>query len=345
MIALLIVGAVHAAPTVAVSGSCPGEMSIDVAGLPPLGRHVLVASDTEGPYTVGSGACAGTEIALGPPFLLVASPRAGVDGTRSYSPTLSPDQCGMDVQVVDLSDCSVSPVVPVVEPVDPGDPPVSAGILSQFETNAHVLSSAPVGVSWTGESLLVAHSAGGGPFTYVTREGVLIDAIDPVAHDDLLAPGDPAWTGPGGFWVNGEFEDEDWFIGPGGTVLDWRPQPVGVTQHRISHAWDGAMLWGAGQDNYAPSQVFAQDGDGTVVQNFSSGYNLNGLTWDGEFLWGITFDTRELVRMTPDGAAVDAVAVPDLPGPPQGLTWDGTSFWTCINTGGTDYVVEIGVGY
>lgn len=350
---LFLISAAFAAPTLDISGDCPGPMTIDVGNLPAFGQHVLVASPNPGPFTVGSGACAGTEIGLAPPFFVVAAPTAGPDGTRTYTPSLDGDQCGWSVQVVDLSDCSTSSVVPVDGGGDPVDPPADAAILSQFETNAHVPSSAPVGVTWTGDSLLVAHSAGGGPLTYVTRDGELILLIDPVSEDpddpdgflSLLAPGDPAWTGDDGFWVNGEFEDQDWFIAPDGTVLERRAQAPDVTQHRISHAWDGALLWGAGQDNYAPSLVFAQDEGGAVVSEFSSGYNLNGLTWDGEYLWGITFDTRELVRMSPDGSDISAVSVPDLPGPPQGLAWDGLSFWTCINTGGTDYVVEIGVTY
>ena len=248
------------------------------------------------------------------------------------------------MQVVDLADCSTSDVVPFLPPVDPG-PPVSATALRQWATNDHVLSSAPVGITWTGDSLLVSHSAGGGILTYVTQDGDLLESIDPSAHHEFTAPSDLAWLGPEGFWVNDSATDEDWFIAPDGTLIDWRPRPEGVSDYRISYTWDGAQLWGAGQDSDVESTVFSLDEAGVVVTSFESGVDLHGIVWDGEWLWGITFASRELVRMSPDGTDITRVSVDGLPGNPRGLGWDGERFWTTINTGFTDYVVEVEVTY
>ena len=342
---LVLLAIAHAAPTLTIDGDCPGAMSIAVDGLPAYGRHVLAASGSVAPFTLGSGTCAGTALDLAPPFTLVASPTAGPDGSRVYTPWIDADLCPQSVQVVDLADCSVSAVVPFVteDPVDPGDPPVSAAALRQWPTNDHVASSAPIGITWTGDSLLVSHAAGGGIFTFVTPDGDLIDSIDPVAHNDFRSPGDTAWLGDG-FWANDQLSGEDWFIAPDGTLLEWRPMPA-MADYRISYTWDGDVLWGASQDADLVSEVFSVDADGTVLSSFSSGYDLQGLTWDGAWLWGITWDTYELVRMSRDGSSITAIPISGLPGFPRGLAWDGAHFWTTRNTAGTDYVIEIEVAY
>ena len=67
--------------------------------------------------------------------------------------------------------------------------------------------------------------------------------------------------------------------------------------------------------------------DGRVLAEFRTTVSFFGLAWDGEDLWGVSIDTKELFRVnTDDGSILQIVPLSGVSGP-IGLTWDGESFW------------------
>ncbi len=96
-------------PTVSVSGTCPGPVSIDVNGVTPSGRWALFTGNGPGADVIPSGPCAGTVSGLSG---LVSRVKvyADVAGHSALSPSLPAHGCGLDVQVVDLTTCTQSAV-------------------------------------------------------------------------------------------------------------------------------------------------------------------------------------------------------------------------------------------
>lgn len=92
-----------------ISGHCPGDEIVTVAGASPGGLLELYASPSKGAGTVPSGACAGTELDLEDPRLVGVG---AADGDGSFSLTVPAPEavCGVLLQTVDLATCETGGV-------------------------------------------------------------------------------------------------------------------------------------------------------------------------------------------------------------------------------------------
>lgn len=105
-LALLAPGLAVAAPSLSVSGSCPGAIDIDIAGLTPGANYTLMYGSDTGGDIVPYGPCTGTRTGLdGGRVGMVMS---DADGSVSFSPTVPGGVCGMYIQVMDNSTCELS---------------------------------------------------------------------------------------------------------------------------------------------------------------------------------------------------------------------------------------------
>lgn len=91
--------------TLAVSGTCPGLMSIDISGATPNDQVMLVYGSA-GSFTVPGGPCAGLVLGIASPTLGAALP-TDASGNASLSPTVGAG-CGLTLQAVDLNACAAS---------------------------------------------------------------------------------------------------------------------------------------------------------------------------------------------------------------------------------------------
>ena len=208
----------------------------------------------------------------------------------------------------------------------------SAAWTGGFNTSAAVPFNAPVGVTWTGNELIIAHSAGSGPLSRFTNGGAPLGNFDPAG---IIAPGDPAFDGVD-VWINDEFDDQTYRVDLAGNILDAIGEPSSLTEFRIAHAWDGTSLWGAGSQNTENSMVFRYDANGRVVQAFEAPCNLFGLTVKDGNLWGLgsNYASVELCEMAMDGTPLGILPVAGITSLLQGIEWDGSVFWA----GGNDPV-------
>ncbi len=95
----------------AISGACPGEITVDVSGAAPSGGIALAISNSSGQFTLPGGSCAGTELGLESPRLLGRA-RADNAGRASTSHSLPAGVCSFSIQALDLVRCSTSEVSP-----------------------------------------------------------------------------------------------------------------------------------------------------------------------------------------------------------------------------------------
>ncbi len=94
-------------PTLNITGSCPGPISVDVTGLTPNGTAIVVRADDVGSATVPVGPCLGTQMDVDASSAsLLATLTADANGAISLAPTASSAFCGLTVQVLDVSTCS-----------------------------------------------------------------------------------------------------------------------------------------------------------------------------------------------------------------------------------------------
>ncbi|PCJ52089.1 MAG: hypothetical protein COA70_13025 [Planctomycetota bacterium] len=89
-----------------VSGPCPGLVSVSVTGATANGG-VAVAFGNAGSFTIPGGICAGVSLDISSPTLGGIFNADG-SGNLSLSRTLGAGLCGLTIQVVDLSTCTVS---------------------------------------------------------------------------------------------------------------------------------------------------------------------------------------------------------------------------------------------
>ncbi|MCA9493544.1 MAG: hypothetical protein KC621_26615 [Myxococcales bacterium] len=96
-------------PVVSLSGTCPGEVALDVTGASSFARLEVWRGGGAGGAALPSGACSGTASGLSAP-VLVATLQADANGELSVSRTLAAQACGLSVVVVDAWTCGVSNV-------------------------------------------------------------------------------------------------------------------------------------------------------------------------------------------------------------------------------------------
>ena len=90
----------------AVSGTCPGVMTISVSGATPLGAVAMITGPA-GSFTVLGGSCSGLTLGISAPSL-AAIVSADAAGDVSLSPSIGGGLCGVTLQAVDLGACAAS---------------------------------------------------------------------------------------------------------------------------------------------------------------------------------------------------------------------------------------------
>jgi len=95
--------------TLSVSGVCPGPVQISLSGATPNGS-VAFAYGLSGSFVLPPGSCMGTVLDISSPTLAAI---IGADGGGSIAlaPALPAGLCGLTLQAVDLTSCSVSNTV------------------------------------------------------------------------------------------------------------------------------------------------------------------------------------------------------------------------------------------
>lgn len=98
-------------PTLDIAGTCPSALVADIAGFPPHAGVWVVLSDAPGSSTVPAGFCAGTQLGLSSQNRRVL-PLQWTDsnGNLHWEGSLHPDRCGMFVQVMDGTFCTLTNV-------------------------------------------------------------------------------------------------------------------------------------------------------------------------------------------------------------------------------------------
>ena len=96
-------------PTLAVTGTCPGDATFDFRDGTPLGQAALAFSRNEGSGEIPGGLCAGTETGLEVVNLLGILP-IDAAGEVTLDATLPFFVCDLKLQVVDLVSCATSNV-------------------------------------------------------------------------------------------------------------------------------------------------------------------------------------------------------------------------------------------
>ncbi len=97
---------------ISIVGTCPGSVSLDLQDATPDGKVGLVWGTAEGPFTVPPGPCAGTEIGLADPTLLMVL-TADLSGSVFLDRTVGGGACGLLLQALDVTTCEPSNVASV----------------------------------------------------------------------------------------------------------------------------------------------------------------------------------------------------------------------------------------
>jgi len=92
-----------------VSGICPGDVTVTVTDATPNGSVILAWSPEPGLAGLREGPCVGAVLQLDGPERLDPLATDG-DGMVSLSRNLLPERCGVSIQAMDLTTCSVSSV-------------------------------------------------------------------------------------------------------------------------------------------------------------------------------------------------------------------------------------------
>lgn len=90
-----------------VSGSCPGTIGIDIAGASSGGSVKIGSAPNRGNFTLGLGACAGTETDLDTPQL-EGTVTADFSGHISLNTVVTSESCLRFVQLIDWATCLTS---------------------------------------------------------------------------------------------------------------------------------------------------------------------------------------------------------------------------------------------
>lgn len=97
-------------PSLAINGSCPGSLTVDIAGMTP-NSPVVIAYGVPGSTTLGGGSCAGLTIGLNN-IVRVANLQSDAQGAVSFTRNVGPAGCGVvSVVAADVATCTVSNIV------------------------------------------------------------------------------------------------------------------------------------------------------------------------------------------------------------------------------------------
>ncbi len=105
--AAFVYGSGPAPPTLTLTGACPGSVTVDVSNVTPSGSVALVYGPA-GTFVIPNGPCAGTVLAIGAPTLAGIYPADATGHLNLVTPPLPSAFCGLTVQAVDVTTCTVS---------------------------------------------------------------------------------------------------------------------------------------------------------------------------------------------------------------------------------------------
>jgi len=98
--------------TLAISGTCPGDIDISISGGTPSGVVAILRGSGPGSDVLAAGPCAGTTTDLANPQLLTTLMLDG-SGSLALTRTVGAGGCGLNVQAVDPNGCATSNAVVV----------------------------------------------------------------------------------------------------------------------------------------------------------------------------------------------------------------------------------------
>lgn len=100
------------AQTFAAVGECPGTIDLSITGMTPRGQVAIVSSTGTGAFVVPNGQpCAGTQLGLSSTGIALRTVLpANASGSLSLSPAVPGAACGLALQALDVSTCTLTPV-------------------------------------------------------------------------------------------------------------------------------------------------------------------------------------------------------------------------------------------
>ena len=186
MLSTLVLGIALAGgtPTLELSGTCPGTVSLQAGGLTPGGAVVVAWADLVGSTAVPSGACAGLEVGLAaaePVLFATASPA----GTLSFVDVAAgAPLCGKLLRVLDVESCGLTNIAQLPGP--------GVGALSlAVSGDCPGLLDVEVDGALPGATLLLAWSpeAGSSTISGGPCGGTPVDLATPTVLLELVADG------------------------------------------------------------------------------------------------------------------------------------------------------------
>ena len=100
-----------AAPTVELTGTCPGQINVTITGATPYGPIAAATSPNPGGFVLPFGPCMGTATGLSGAGVVPAAPAVADGAGNAYlTPTVPAAACGRLGQVMDIATCAPSNV-------------------------------------------------------------------------------------------------------------------------------------------------------------------------------------------------------------------------------------------
>lgn len=137
--------------------------------------------------------------------------------------------------------------------------------------------------------------------------------------------------------------DDVYILTTQGVVLDTWLAPDSPNANAHGGAYDPATgsLWLS--DSESDTIYELDPADGAIRSSFPApGSEVRGLTFDGQYLWGIDYDTLSLIQFDLSGNTRYTVSIAALGNDPEGLEFDGSYLWITENENDLIYQVDAG---
>lgn len=137
--------------------------------------------------------------------------------------------------------------------------------------------------------------------------------------------------------------DDVYVLTTGGGVLNrWlAPDSPNANAHGCAYDPATGSLWLS--DSESDTIYELDPADGAVRSSFPApGSEVRGLTFDGQDLWAIDYDTLTLIQFDLSGNVQHTVSIAALGNDPEGLEFDGTYLWIDENQNDLIYQVDVG---
>lgn len=127
-------------------------------------------------------------------------------------------------------------------------------------------------------------------------------------------------------------------------VSSFSPDIPSQYNHPMDLTWDGDHLWTSvgpkSSEGPAVGRLYKiSPEDGSIISWLEfPGLTLEGITWDGSYLWGVASNT--LYKLNRDGSIVNSFRGPDTSGNPHGLCYDGHFLWLAYSSPDTIYKID-----